>query len=312
MGHRENSVKKYTVLEHFKKLHTSAYPFPGSNPVSIERDNYQTLLRAPYWICEKTDGVRYMLYIDTIDSQKVSFLINRRLDIQRIDVTIPDEWYKGTLLDGELTVDMMKKSKVFLVFDVLAVSGTNQVNEESFIKRWRFFADSIESLGYTHDPKDTCMIVLKQFFDLKNISQFERYMEQIQHRFKTDGMILTPEKQVITPGRNMEMFKWKESKNNTCDFFIKICSNKVMAHVYDLGNKKLQFVCEIEKTPDMETGNIYECSYINKKWVPKIKRTDKKYPNDLNTFTKTLLNIEENIRFPEFKAIASSIKLSPS
>lgn len=300
-------VKKHVVLEHFKRLHTSAYPFPGSNPVSIERDNYQTLLQAQYWVCEKTDGIRYMLYIDIIDSQRVSYLINRRLDIERINVTVPDEWYNGTLLDGELTDDMVSRSKVFLVFDVLAVSGKIQVNEESFIKRWRFFADSIESLGYTHYPKDTFAIVLKQFFDLKNIAQFEKYLEYIRPRFKTDGLILTPEKQVITPGRNMKMFKWKESKNNTCDFFIKLCSNKVMAHVYDLPNKKLHFVCEIERTPDMETGDVYECAYINKKWIPKIKRTDKKYPNDLNTFTKTLLNIEENIRFPEFKAIASSI-----
>ena len=301
------SMKKHTVLENFKKLHTSAYPFPGSNPVSIERDNYQTLLRTPYWVCEKTDGIRYMLYMDTIESQKVSFLINRRLDIERIRITVPDAWYNGTLLDGELTEDMVNHSKIFLVFDVLAVAGTNHVHEESFIKRWRFFADSIESLAYHHDDKDSFAIVLKQFFKLKDISRFERYLENIRDRFKTDGLILTPEKQVITPGRNMQMFKWKESKNNTCDFFIKICSNKVMAHVYDLKNKKLHFVCEVDKTPDMESGDVYECSYVDKKWVPKIKRTDKKYPNDLNTFTKTLLNIEENIKFHEFKAIASRI-----
>lgn len=86
--------------------------FPGSNPVSLTKHNIKNLFNKDYLICEKTDGVRYFLFIVS----NTTFLIDRNYDIFKNDMHIPtidDLKIKQqlTLLDGELVEDTIYNEK---------------------------------------------------------------------------------------------------------------------------------------------------------------------------------------------------------
>ena len=89
--------------------------FPGAQPVSFARKHFAELQRTDYFLCEKTDGIRCLLYLTSVVGQgeevEAQFLIDRKNEyyyIQRDSLHLPrDEVYPGsfhtgTLLDGEL------------------------------------------------------------------------------------------------------------------------------------------------------------------------------------------------------------------
>jgi len=51
--------------------------FPGSQPVSFAVDDLQKLDTKDYWVCEKSDGVRVLLFIykDTQTNDQMVFLV---------------------------------------------------------------------------------------------------------------------------------------------------------------------------------------------------------------------------------------------
>ena len=52
--------------------------FPGSQPVSFEKRHLDVLEREDYYVCEKSDGVRYLLYFAIPPSGPVAFLVRTR------------------------------------------------------------------------------------------------------------------------------------------------------------------------------------------------------------------------------------------
>ncbi|GAW83070.1 mRNA capping enzyme [Plasmodium gonderi] len=104
--------------------------FPGSNPVSLTKHNIKNLLNKDYLICEKTDGVRYFLFI----ASNTTFLIDRNYEIFKNDMHIPNHddltmKQQLTLLDGELVEDTVFNEKkgveenkiVYLIYDGLYI-----------------------------------------------------------------------------------------------------------------------------------------------------------------------------------------------
>jgi len=90
--------------------------FPGAQPVSFERKHLSapeggrgaSIVTAPYFAAEKTDGVRYMLLIL---GSKGTFAVDRNFDMRRLPPmrfptrTHPAKALDATLLDGELVLD---------------------------------------------------------------------------------------------------------------------------------------------------------------------------------------------------------------
>ncbi|CXI54688.1 RNA guanylyltransferase, putative [Plasmodium berghei] len=111
--------------------------FPGSNPVSLTKHNIKNLFNKDYLICEKTDGVRYFLFIVS----NTTFLIDRNYDIFKNDMHIPtiddlEIKQQLTLLDGELVEDIIYNDKkgieekkiVYLIYDGLFIQRKDITN----------------------------------------------------------------------------------------------------------------------------------------------------------------------------------------
>ena len=72
----------------------------------LDESRWVQLMQAgdPYWISWKSNGDRYDLLITTLrlSVQRVSVMINRRLDCFLVELPCPLEFYGGTLLAGDL------------------------------------------------------------------------------------------------------------------------------------------------------------------------------------------------------------------
>jgi len=134
--------------------------FPGSQPVSLERKHLDDLQKRPWLVCEKSDGVRYLLLIHKTDfvvrrpptvwqkelgaRRGCCFLVNRKFEflaVPSLDVQLGEQLLStlnNSLLDGELVrdeVDLPSSEEgeeaevgvktmpqaTFLVFDALSV-----------------------------------------------------------------------------------------------------------------------------------------------------------------------------------------------
>lgn len=125
--------------------------FPGAQPVSFARNHLQELQRQDYYLCEKTDGIRCLLYLTYFagdipeHDQEAHFLIDRKNHYYEIrneafHFPIPEQgdqsFHRETLLDGELVQDNIDGRLVprYLIFDCLAVDGRSLV-ERTLDKR---------------------------------------------------------------------------------------------------------------------------------------------------------------------------------
>jgi mRNA-capping enzyme len=272
--------------------------FPGSQPVSIEKRNFNQLIQEPYVVCAKLDGERYFLYITEIpynlecpkETTKICFLVNRNLDFFIVVQQFTDISYtKKTLLDGELI------ENDFIVHDSIIIAG-EIVKDKNWETRWRT-ANMFITTQCTNIPRNTFMIYLKEFFFFKQIETLIKKMKE--NKYKTDGIIFYPMNDPIKFRTQINFFKWKPPGHHTIDFKIKITEKKVI-HLMTWGHgKEITFEkMNISKFKDILTpkeGQVIEFKGRKGNFVPIKVRNDKPVGNNLYTVKKTLLNIAENI-----------------
>jgi mRNA guanylyltransferase len=123
------------VAQLLDKKNTS---FPGAQPVSFARRHIEELAQQDYYVCEKSDGMRYLLYLTEGDKgEEIHYLIDRKNDYwyipdAHLTLHLPQEnniegFHVGTLIDGELVLDKVPGEADlvprFLVFDCLVLDG---------------------------------------------------------------------------------------------------------------------------------------------------------------------------------------------
>jgi len=84
-------------------LTPGADDFPGSMPVSFHRRNFAQVSANDYYVSEKTDGVRFLLFV----APEGAFLIDRKLAFARIGASralqkLYSENGQDSIIDGEL------------------------------------------------------------------------------------------------------------------------------------------------------------------------------------------------------------------
>lgn len=294
--HLLREPQRSTFLEQISDLWTGLSDnakhrrFPGPNPCSIERADFDKLRRHPYKVCEKTDGVRVLLVVATFDEFQLVTLITRAWDVYIIPLhKCPRVWYQGTVLDGEL-VRNESGGWEWIGFDAILVSGIPVYREPL---EYRLAALERSMRTYEPSPSDTVVLSVKRYYD--TVEEYQESLSNVRHH--VDGVILTPAKLGIQVGRHQSMYKLKGAGQHTVDFLYKDRG----LHVFDPSNK--DHVCVANMTIDIPPGSIIECSFADNTWKFHHVRHDKKTANDMLTYRKTLTNIDENIQIRDIAGL---------
>lgn len=273
-----------------KRRKGGTFSFPGSNPVSISRNDLSTLSGSRYYICEKTEGHRALLWLQ--DTATAVFFDRNMTPTPPkaygISLTY-DAKYAETLLDGEIAWNWQRGLYVFLVFDVLQFCKKPLVNET--------FPCRINTLTIDFPFTECSQVQYKHFFELKpsNKSLYEHHLSAAQRSYCVDGAIMTPEKLPIKAGRNWKLFKWKPRLQNTVDLRVE---SDMKAFVCD--SDASVATIDPDQRSSVQPGLIYECQWLRDNLWSIVKlRNDKTDANDSTTFRNTVTNIHENIQVNE-------------
>ena len=295
------------MLHHAQQvMQTKPHMFPAPQPISVERRHFGQLNSHPYVVSPKADGERFLLV--TLGDRSV--LINRAFEETDIKFRFKKNAFEGTILDVE------KIGNRILVFDAYQVNG-EIIKDKGLDERLERATSLVKSVLKT--SKDPLKIEMKPVFERNELEKAIK----TDFGYETDGLIFTPKDEPARVGTHETMFKWKPLEKNTVDFQV-VPSTRMhdcrqeMIYGYDLyvqeHGKKIcegrlpQDFVEPHWRPIMDAGKdhclILECEYIQGEvnfWRPIGIRRDKTMPNARRTFQRTLVNIEEDIQWKEFK-----------
>jgi len=283
--------------------------FPGCQPISIERKHFNILSKNDYVVCEKTDGVRYMMLLIQYGNQRICVFINRALEMFTVKLNFRLAAYQGTIFEGELY------DNVFMIYDCLMSCG-EIVGNKNFLERLEYCENTCKKAIVL--PTDTLKLKVKTFHLHDDFNNFmDKYLPTVKQEM--DGLIFTPINESIRIGTHETMFKWKPRNKNTIDFlFKKQPTNETPGcepgaytwkmYIQDRGKHIFESSIPIDRMKEykwIKSGDIIECMYVTWEngpfwWKPIKRRDDKTFPNSRRTFYRTLVNIKEDIQMKEF------------
>jgi mRNA guanylyltransferase len=191
-----------------------------------------------YWVCEKTDGIRCLLYC-TLDEDKseIHYLIDRHNNyyfVERLHLPHHDDrelrkFHSGTLIDGELVNDH-EDGKVklrYLAFDLLALDEKS-IMARPYSKRWAVLNEHViapyREVGRRW-PEDFANMPFE--VKIKNIQKpygtvmmFKDVLPGLPHG--NDGLIFQCIETAYVSGTDQHILKWKPPHENTIDFLLKL------------------------------------------------------------------------------------------
>ncbi|KAL8287061.1 hypothetical protein RQP46_004067 [Phenoliferia psychrophenolica] len=211
--------------------------FPGSQPVSFDRESLVLLEREDFWVCEKSDGVRVLvLIVASAEGQEV-YLIDRKEDFyQNYGLTFPHQDgpefnHSNTVLDGEMVIDVDPDSGEHLLrllaFDLLVCDSENLMAKPLSSRYGRLKAWVVNP--YLSLLKKRPDIAELQPFEVKLKTQelsygiedvFKVHLPKLQHG--NDGLIFTSAEAPYTPGTDHKILKWKPPSENSIDFLLQL------------------------------------------------------------------------------------------
>ena len=262
---------------------SNARHFPGAQPVSFTRDHLEELRQHDYYVCEKTDGLRYLMYLTHDDNNhQVVYLIDRKNDYWWVphlyfphhendkDMT---RFARETIIDGELVEDRFpdgSRIMKYLAFDLLTINGKDMRDRhldkrlghlKQFIleplKRWKHLNPQARLPFTTEDKKTEFSDAIPRMFD--------EIIPQVKLLHGNDGLIFTCKETPYESGTDHHILKWKPPEENTVDFLMHIEWQRyddsgeedydsmpldVGLYIYEGGNMDYSHIGSLYITPD--------------------------------------------------------------
>ncbi|MCJ1286325.1 Dcp1p-Dcp2p decapping enzyme complex alpha subunit [Xylographa opegraphella] len=210
--------------------------FPGAQPVSFAARHLLELQKQDYYVCEKSDGIRCLMYLTNDGPWEVTYLIDRKNDyyhVQGLHFPVPDDeklFHMGTLVDGELVNDTEGNGSIqlrYLVFDCMVLDGSSLMHR-TLDKRLAYFQNKVhkpyKSL-YTKYPEEIQYLPFiveakKMEFSYGIEMMFREILPGLPHG--NDGLIFTCRNSPYKPGTDPHILKWKKETENSVDFVLNL------------------------------------------------------------------------------------------
>jgi hypothetical protein len=202
------------------------HTFPFGNPVSIERSHVAVIKQLPYWVAEKTDGVRVAIICTRTPgtTQAVSYIMDRMGQLYGLPLLCSQRVFDGSLFDAELVHEPDTDTYAVQVFDVAALHGDACIGKASFTARravlqtlfhasdadWTADRSSALLTGRILSGRRDLHFVAKPAFQLTNCDALQTAVSELRHA--TDGYILTPDGE----GASEPGTAWTTYKVKTC------------------------------------------------------------------------------------------------
>jgi len=209
--------------------------FPGSQPVSFGMQHLETLDTKDYWVCEKSDGIRVLLFVqaDPHTGDQMVYLIDRHNSYRQLTGLYfphhenPRKPLRSTIVDGELVIDVDPRTQQetlrYLAFDCLVVDEQNVMSRPLDKRYGRLKAWFYQP--YAKMIKDIPHMAQAQPFEIRvksvNLSYhvedvFNIDLPALHHG--NDGLIYTCAETPYIPGTDHNILKWKPPSENSIDF----------------------------------------------------------------------------------------------
>lgn len=289
--------------------------FPGGQPVSFTSPHLHILTSKPFLVCEKSDGVRFLLlFADTASdnngSEPVVFLIDRNWRVWGFEgMRCPGDAGPDTLLDGELVRDR-NGNYAYLIFDILLYAGQD-VTANRLHRRLQFINNHV--VNTTNNSSSAFFpIALKRFYKPYGIQELlDRIIPGQAHA--NDGLIFTPVDEAYQSGSWQSLLKWKPAELNSVDFKLAPDgltllvsygpSNEVGDRAHEPFSRSENEALARLDTPHPDLVNqILECTlrdFESNTWMFQRVRTDKTVANDRQVTRNILRSIMDRVEKDE-------------
>jgi mRNA guanylyltransferase len=211
--------------------------FPGAQPVSFAARHIEELQKQDYYVCEKSDGVRCLVYLTHEGlpdgtEKEITYLIDRKNDyywVEGLHFPLPDDevkFHRDTLIDGELVNDRLPDGSIttkYLVFDCLALSN-RPLMPRPLDKRLAYFGEHVYKPYtelYDKYPEEKSYrpfeVKFKEMHKAYGIEEiFRVILPRLAHG--NDGLIFTCRTTPYKCGTDPHILKWKPADENSVDF----------------------------------------------------------------------------------------------
>ncbi|KAH8434792.1 mRNA guanylyltransferase [Aspergillus melleus] len=218
--------------------------FPGAQPVSFSSRHLTELQRQDYYVCEKTDGIRCLMYFARGDPEsgnaEIHYLIDRKNEyryVPGLHFPLPDDdsfqsFHVDTLVDGELvndTYDDGTQQLKYLVFDCLVLDGQSLMHR-TLDKRLAYFKEKVlkpYNALFERFPEEKAHRIFavedkSTQFSYGIEMMFREIIPKVKKIHGNDGLIFTCRSTPYRIGTDEHILKWKPPAENTIDFRLRL------------------------------------------------------------------------------------------
>lgn len=322
-----NLVKKATQTKE------NVSRFPGTMPITLSKRHLGMIYQNDYVVLEKSDGTRYMLFcvpdgVLLIDRLMRFYPIEPNPEIRGQGFVSRQE---NTVLDGELTFNIVTQQWDYLIYDCISIAGDISVARRGFRERMA------AAEAYVAGPRlwapfcsGLLRLRIKDYYEKGEIRRlFSHIKKDPQGHYlyinndrrdgvlfnQNDGVIFSPVGMGYQVKKCSSLLKWKPPHLNSVDFTLQLerkldprknepTVRPFLAYKGDRGNIRLREIyppssLKRQWAAKFDTFNeaIVEMAYhkYSGEWTYIRRRADKETPNYSSTVIDTLETIAESM-----------------